>query len=133
MRRHPQWFSRQQSVNGKVKVLVLQSCPTLCDTKNCSLPDSSVYWILQARILEWVAIPFFRGLPPTPQLRNRAQGSYIWGRFFTVWATRKLTGKESTCNSGDTISILGLGRSPGEGNGSPLQYSCLKNPLDRGA
>jgi len=34
---------------------------------------------------------------------------------------------------GDTSSIPGLGRSPGEGNGNPLQYSCLENPMDRGA
>jgi len=47
-----------------------------------------------------------------------------------------LAGKESTCNArdtGDTSSIPGSGRSPGEGNGNPLQYSCLKNPMDRGA
>ena len=42
-------------------------------------------------------------------------------------------GKESACNAGDAASIPGLGRSPGEGNGSPLQYSCLENPMDRGA
>ena len=41
--------------------------------------------------------------------------------------------KASACNGGDLGSIPGLGRSPGEGNGNPLQYSCLKNPLDRGA
>ena len=41
--------------------------------------------------------------------------------------------KESACNAGDSCSIPGLGRSPGEGNGNPLQYSCLKNPMDRGA
>ena len=40
-------------------------------------------------------------------------------------------GKESACNAGDSIS--GLGRYPGEGNGNPLQYSCLENPMDRGA
>ena len=45
----------------KVKVLVAQSCPTLCDPVDCSLPGSSVLGILQARLLEWVAIPFFRG------------------------------------------------------------------------
>ena len=39
---------------------------------------------------------------------------------------------ESTCNSGDLGSILGLGRSPGEKNGNPLQYSCLENSMDRG-
>ena len=42
-------------------------------------------------------------------------------------------GKESACNAGDLGSIPGLGRSPGEGNGNPLQYSCLENPMDRGA
>ena len=41
--------------------------------------------------------------------------------------------KESACNAGDLSSILGLGRSSGEGNGYPLQYSCLGNPMDRGA
>ena len=42
-------------------------------------------------------------------------------------------GKESTCNVGDLGLIPELGRSPGEGNGNPLQYSCLENPMDRGA
>ena len=41
--------------------------------------------------------------------------------------------KASACNAGDLGSIPGSGRSPGEGNGSPLQYSCLENPMDRGA
>ena len=46
-----------------------------------------------------------------------------------------LSGKESACSAGDagdTGSIPGLGRSPGKENGSPLQYSCLENPMDRG-
>ena len=42
-------------------------------------------------------------------------------------------GKETACNSGDLGSTPGLGRSPGEGNGYPLQYSCLENFMDRGA
>ena len=42
-------------------------------------------------------------------------------------------GKASVCNAGDLGSIPGLGRSPGDGNGSPLQYSCLENPMDGGA
>ena len=41
--------------------------------------------------------------------------------------------KASACNAGDLGSIPGLGRSPGEGNGNPLQYSCLENRMDRGA
>ena len=42
-------------------------------------------------------------------------------------------GKESACNAGDSGSIPGSGRSPGEGNGNPLQYSCLENLMDREA
>ena len=42
-------------------------------------------------------------------------------------------GKESACNAGNLGSISGSGRSPGEGNGNPLQYSCLENPVDREA
>ena len=42
-------------------------------------------------------------------------------------------GKECACNAGDSGSLPGWVRSPGEGNGSPLQYSCLGNPMDRGA
>ena len=41
--------------------------------------------------------------------------------------------KASACNAGDLGSIPGSGRSPGEGNGNPLQYFCLENPMDRGA
>ena len=43
-----------------------------------------------------------------------------------------LSGKESACNAGDPGLIPGLERFPGEGNGNPLQYSCLENPMDRG-
>ena len=41
--------------------------------------------------------------------------------------------KESACDTGDLSLIPGLGRSSAEGNGNPLQYSCLENPMDRGA
>ena len=47
----------------KMKVLVAQSCPTLCNCMDCSPSGSSVHGILQTRILEWVAIPFSRDLP----------------------------------------------------------------------
>ena len=43
------------------------------------------------------------------------------------------TVKVSACNAADAASIPGLGRPPGEGNGNPLQYSCLENPMDKGA
>ena len=42
-------------------------------------------------------------------------------------------GRESAWSAGDSVSISGSGRSPGEGNGNPLQHSCLENPMDRGA
>ena len=67
-------------------VLVAQSCPTLCDPMDCSLPGFSVYGILQARIPEWIAILFSRG---TSQPRDPNLVSCIVGRFFTVWATGK--------------------------------------------
>ena len=44
-----------------------------------------------------------------------------------------LSGKESTCQAGDVDLIPGSGRFPGNGNGNPLQYSCLENPMDRTA
>ena len=106
---------------------VAQSCPTLCDPMDCSLPGSSVPGILQARILEWVAISFSRG---SSRPRDRTQVSRDGGRCFNLWATREA---KSTCNSGDLSSIPGSGRSPGEGNGNPLQYSCMENPMDGGA
>ena len=46
---------------------------------------------------------------------------------------RSSVDKESACNAGDLGSIPGLGKPPGEGNGNPFQYSCLENPMDRGA
>ena len=56
-------FSGGVEKNRKAKVLVAQSCQTLCYPVDCSLPGSSVRGILQARILEWVAIPFSRASP----------------------------------------------------------------------
>ena len=52
---------------------------------------------------------------------------------FWLKYTHTQDGKESACNTGDPGSILRLGRSPGEGNGYPLQSSCLENSMDRGA
>ena len=46
---------------------------------------------------------------------------------------RWLSGKEPACEARDTSSVPGLGRTSGEGNGNPLQYSCLEIPIDRGA
>ena len=73
----------QMAVKGKV--LVAQSCLTLCDPMDCSLPGSFVHGILQARILEWVAMPSSRGSslgfePGSPALQ---------ADFFTISATRE--------------------------------------------
>ena len=69
-----------------VCVLVAQSCPTLCNPMGCSQPSSTVHEILQARVLEWVAIPFSRG---SSWPRDWTWVSLIWGKFFTIWATRE--------------------------------------------
>ena len=57
----------------------------------------------------------------------------IWPIIITVYIPGGSDGKASACNAGDPGSIPGWGRSPGEGNGTPLQYSCLENSMDGGA
>ena len=76
----------------KVKKSVTQSCLTLCDPSNCSLSSFSIHGILQARIVEWVAISFFR---ESSQLRDWTQVSCIAGRFFTNWAMREALQRQS--------------------------------------
>ena len=65
---------------------VAQSCPTLCDPVDCSLPGSSLHGILQARVLEWGAIAFSRG---SSWPRDWTRVSCIPGRCFNLWATRE--------------------------------------------
>ena len=65
---------------------VAQSCPTLCDLMDCSLPGSSIYGILQAIVLEWVAISFSRG---SSRPKDQTPVSCIVDRRFAVWATGK--------------------------------------------
>ena len=65
-------------------MLMLQSCPTLCESHGLQPPGSSVHGILQARILEWVAMPYSRG---SSWPRDRTWVSHIVSRFFTAWAT----------------------------------------------
>ena len=60
---------------------VAQSCPTLCDLMDCSLPGSSVHGIFQATVLEWIAISFSRG---SSQPRDRTRVSHIVDRRFTI-------------------------------------------------
>ena len=77
---------------------VAQSCPTLSDPMDCSLPGSSIHGIFQARVLEWLK-PFIYCFPDSS------------------------TGEVSACNAGEPGSIAELGRSTGEGIGYLLQYS----------
>ena len=75
-----------KSIIKNNKLLIVQSCPTLCNPMDWSLPGSSVHRIFQARILKRVVIPFSRG---SSQPRDQTRVSCIAGRFFTTWATRK--------------------------------------------
>ena len=72
---------------------VAQSCTTLFDPMDGSLPRSSIHGIFQAKVLEWVAISFSRG---SSQPRDQTWVSHIVGRHFTIWATREvmLIGKQ---------------------------------------
>ena len=64
---------------------------------------------------------------------RKSKSGDICIRIANLGFPRSSVGKESACNARDLGLIPGLGRSPGEGNSKPLQYSCLKNPVDRGA
>ena len=79
-------------------VLVAQSCPTLCNPVDCSLPGSSVHAILQARILEWIAILFSSG---SSQPRDQTQVFQIAGRFFIVTNPRLFLMNKSQVLWGD--------------------------------
>ena len=128
--RLPWWLSGIESTHkAGVCAKSFQLCPILCNSMDCSPPGSSVHGILQARILERVAISFSRGI-------FQSQGWNLHLLCILHWQVGSLPpappGKPK-CNVGDTCSIPGWGRSPGEGNGNPLQYSCLGNSRDRGA
>ena len=130
-----------------VLCLVAQ-CPTLCDPMEHSPPGSFVHEILQARILEWVAMPSSRG---SSQPRDWTQDSCIAGRFFTIWATREapcilFNAQLFILYSSRKLFLLNTHldidykfwlksskQCKGEDNGTPLQYCCLANPMDRGA
>ena len=78
------WATREAHRWNEIESEVAQSCPTLCNLVDCSLPGSSVHGILQARILEWVAISSSRG---SSQPRDWTLISCVTGRCFNLWAT----------------------------------------------
>ena len=75
-----------------MKMSVTQSCQTVWNPMDYSLPGSSDHGTLQAIILEWVAIPFSRGSSPP---RDTTQVSCVVGGFFTIWATRRATREQA--------------------------------------
>ena len=83
-----------------MKALVAQSCLTLCDPIDCGLPGSTVHRILQARIVEWIAIPFSR---ESSWPRDQIQVSCSTGRFFTIWTTREV---QIRCNFSKNYKIM---------------------------
>ena len=100
-----------------VNMLVTQSCPTLCGPMDCSPPGSSVHRILQARIVEWVAIPSSRG---SSWPRNQTWVSCTAGRFFTSkppWDGKKLQGRD--------LRQWGLDADPGAEKVHRCQVGCL--------
>ena len=93
-----------REIQGSCDSEVVQSCPTLWDPMDCSLPGSFIHGIFQARILEWVAISFSRR---SSQPRDWTWISHIIGRRFTVWATRDVL-KDPEMNSIQVDFSLGL-------------------------
>ena len=142
-----------------VVVQSLSRVQLFCDSIDCSPPGSSVHGISQARILQWFAISFssrhlmsyflllsFARFPDSSVGKESAcnagdpqfdswVGKISWRRdslptsVFLGFPCGS-AGKESACNAGDLGSIPGLGRSPGERKGYPLQYSGLENSMD---
>ena len=82
---------------------VTQLCPTLCNPVDCSLPGSFLHGILQARILEWVAISFSRG---SSWPRDQTGVSCIGGRCFNLWATSSVISKNYTTASRCSLCLL---------------------------
>ena len=74
------------SIHMRVKLLVIQLCLTLGKPKDCSLPGYFVYGVLQARTLEWIAIPFSKG---SSWHRDQTCVCCIASRFFTIWDNRE--------------------------------------------
>ena len=104
---------------------VAQSCLTLCDPTDCSLPGSSVHGIFKAIVLEWIAISFSRG---SSQPGDWTWVSRIVDRRFTIWATRESLKSESCSVMLDSLWPHGLyspwnspGQNTGAGSSSLLQ------------
>ena len=80
------WPQKWMILSWLIDVSIAKLCPILCYPMDCSLPGSSVHKIFQARILEWVAISFFRGYSQPRDLPASPTSPGLAGRFFTTWA-----------------------------------------------
>ena len=169
-----------QYMKVKSQSEVAQSCPTLSDLMDCSLPCSSQKKMGFSRQEYWSGVPSSSPIDPLQYFNNyfshlnhvschnlkhsvswihnsledKQHSMFLWpysSSFYLKclsvnWPLKLClshsksksfpdcsVSKEFACNAGDTGSVPGLGRSPGVGNGRPLQYSCLINPMHRGA
>ena len=107
-----------------VCVCVAQLCLTLCDPMDCRLSGSSVHEILQARILEWVAIPFSSRCSWP---RDWIWISFIVGKFFTIWATKEGQGYITYIQKWKKKKILQKAAS----KTGPMDSTCLFSRLCR--
>ena len=127
-----------QYMKVKSESEVAQSCPTLSDPMDCSLLSSSIHGIFQARVLEWGAIAF--------SIPGGASGKESICSAGTTGDVGSIPGSSiprcSSWKRQPTLVFLPrqsheqkclVGCSSGDSNGSPLQYSCLENPMDREA
>ena len=109
-----------------------------CSTASAS-PGRSIISKLKLKCFEYDKMKLCYYLLSTYYVTGTVLSTFTWINSFNfsppyaVGFSGSSVGKGSTCNPGDPGLIPGLGRSPGEGNGNPLQHSCLENPMDRGA
>ena len=110
-------------------LLILRSTELELQSPFTTVPRYVLSWITRGQ-KSWRGI--FRILPTTHILSTHLNYFYLlWRKVVNCVSTS--AGKESDCNAGDPSLIPWSGRSPGEGLDNPLQYSCLENPVDRGA
>ena len=136
-----------QCMKGKSESEVVQLCPTLRDSMDCSLPGSSIHGIFQARVLEWGAIAYSMRKVYSYKFSERVFIFFFWiylkytsylviffdcrlgfpSPFHWHYSYLRVFALHVGLDSNFSLSCIG------EGNGNPLQCSCLENPRDEGA
>ena len=129
--------SRGQGGDWKQVMLVEGCVQRVCKFNHPVMSDSVqptrllCPWNFSGKNIAVVSRFLLQGIFPTQRSNLCLLSLLHWAGGFSI--ARWLSGKESACQAGDTGLIPGSGRSPGGGNGNPLKYFCLKNPMDRGA